>query len=181
MVNRHLQYGIIGTLLLFFLIGNSLAVESPADVIYVQGGESTIVEEGNETYLVTVKEIIPYLHITDGLNGTSALTPVEMLDSLTYPLNAALVFSGEDKESSSMVEIVNLSLSDENKILTGKITLRTFYKGDSFPSFAQDCGDFSPDIGEKSKQIGIYLEIPTFPPTNGNYVIFDPDTPKIHT
>lgn len=180
-MNLHLHYGIIGILLLIFLIGNSMAAESPADVIYIQGGESTIAEEGKETYLVTVKEIIPYLHITTGLNGTSSLTPIEMVDSLTYPLNAALVFSGEDNERSSMVEMVNLSLSDENKTLTMKIKPRPFSEGDSLPSFAQDGGDFSPDIGEKSKQIGIYLEIPSFPPTNGNYVIFDPGSPKIHT
>ena len=66
--------------------------------------------------MITVNDVVPYFHLADG--NKSSLIPVERLTNVTFPLNAAVVFSGADNETAFMVEVSNLSLSDGNKSLT---------------------------------------------------------------
>jgi len=149
-----------------------MAEESPADVFYIQGGASAITEEPNGTYVGIVQDIVPYLHISNGSQG-STLTHIEVLDSIPYPLNAALVFSGEDNERSFMVEVLNLSFSLENKTLTFFMKPFEFYEGDVLKPFAHDNNELMIDVAEKSRSTGLYLEMFNYPPQNAHYPIFD--------
>ena len=172
-MNRHILSGVICFILLFLLTGMCIAEESPADLFYFQGGASAITEEPIGTYVGIVQDIVPYLHIANGSQGTSTLTHIEVLDTISYPLNAALVFSGEDNEGSFMVEVSNLSFCLENKTLTFLIKPLEFYEGDVLKPFAHDNNELMIDVAEKSRSTGMYLEMFNYPPKNAHYPIFD--------
>ena len=73
-------------------------------------------------------------------------------------MNAALVFSGPDEESISLVQISNLSLSDGNKELTLQIAPLEFYEGEMLKEFAKNAIPIDTVEKEKMKSVGVYLE-----------------------
>ncbi len=126
-MNHCRSLGFISLFLLVSLTGYCVADEAPGYLVYVQGGESAITNGSDEMYVITVKDIIPYFNITNGQK--SSQIHVELLPKLTYPMNAALVLSGVDYETTVMVQVANVSFSDGNKILTLQADPLEYYEG----------------------------------------------------
>ena len=87
-----------------------MADETPLYMIYIQGGEASITEETDGMVELTVRDVASHFHISEKEYGI--LIPVDTLPSFSYPLNAAVVFSDTLEESTSMIEISNLTLSE---------------------------------------------------------------------
>ena len=142
-----------------------MADEAPSYVAYIQGGESSITNGSSDgAYVITVKDIIPYLYLADG--NISYLIPVEKLTNGTYPMNAAVVFSGTDDDTVSMGEVSNLSLSDGNSVLTLQVNPQKNYDGEVLKSFTYE--NIEVDLVKENtiKRTGIYLEMKLEVPEN---------------
>ena len=134
-MNRSLLLGFISLFLLVSLAGYCVADKAPTYVIYVQGGESSITNGTNGAYVITVNDIVPYFHVTDG--EKSVLLPIKSLRILTCPMSAALALSGTGNETTTLVQVANVSLSEGNKILTLQVNPLKFYEGEVFKSFVR--------------------------------------------
>lgn len=156
--------GFISLLLLVSFGGFCVAEESPGYVVYVQGGEVSITNGTSGNMVVAIQDIIPYCHVQD--SGKSYLVPVAGLTNSSLPLNAALVFYRVDGESTSLVRISNLSLSDENKVLTLQVTPLAYYEGSALKTFGTDKNELTGDMAGNNSRTGVYLEMTTSPSTN---------------
>ncbi|WP_146199639.1 hypothetical protein ACKUB1_12790 [Methanospirillum stamsii] len=165
-MNRYLSSGFICLFILVLLAGVCTADESPRYVIYVQGGESSIIHGSEGITDIIVKDIIPYAHFSDGKK--SLLIPDKLLRYITCPVNAAVVFSGAGGESVSLIGISNLSLSYENKDLTLRVNPLGFYEGEALKSFASEKNELDAINVEKFETTGFYLEIIETGPENNN-------------
>jgi len=166
-MNYYVFYGFISLLLLICLAGVGMAEEAPGSVVYVQGGVSSITEGADGEMIITVQDIIPYFHLPNG--NESFLMPVEFLSVDAYPLNAAVVFSGADDESVSLVIISNLSLSDDNTVLTLHVIPQEFYEGEVLKSFTHESKDLDITTTPTRYNTGIYIEKTSLPATNSDY------------
>lgn len=151
-----LSFGLICFLLLVSLAGVCMAEKLPAAVVYIQGGESEITNGSDGMTMITMKDVVPYLHMSYG--NKSYMMPVQFLSTFTYPLNTVVVFSGAEGESSSLVEISNLSLSDGNKTLTLQVIPLEFYEGERLKSFTSEKKSIVAYEGAKFMSTGIYVE-----------------------
>ena len=165
-MNYYLTFGFICSLLLVSLAGVTMATESPGYTLYIQGGESSITNGTDGMMLITVKDVVPYFHITDG--NRSLLLPIEGLTNITYPLNTAAVFSGADGDYISLVEVSNLSLSEENKSLILQVKPLEFYEGTVLKSFANEKNELPLGKTGKFSSFGIYIETTQLPPANAD-------------
>ena len=156
--------GFICLLLLISLTGVSMAAESPGYALYVQGGVSSITNGTDGMTVITVMDVIPYFHITDG--NKSLLLPIEGLTNITYPLDAAVVLSGTGNESTSLVKVSNLTLSDGNKSLILQVKPLEFYEGKLLNSFVSEKKELPLEKTGKFSSIGIYIETTQLPPAN---------------
>lgn len=162
-MNHNLVCRIIGSILLVFLIGFCVADDGPSYQVFIQGGESSIASGSNGAHIITVKDIVPYFYISDGEKDW--LTPVDRLNNLTYPINAALVLSNENKRT-IMVRIANLSLSDEDKILTLQVNPLSYYEGKYLQRFYDQRLELE-TLGESNhSRAAIYLEMKQNRPLN---------------
>ena len=155
-MNRQFLRGLAYLFLLVSLAGVCIAEDIPGSVVYLQGGESSITNGSDGMPVVTVQDLVQYVHVTDGKK--SILIPVQQLTNMTAPMNAALVLSGEDKESTFVVEVSNLSLSDGNNTLTLQVNPLEFYEGSVLKSFSNVSHDWTAEKQERYPQSGIYLE-----------------------
>lgn len=133
-----------------------MAEEAPSSIVYVEGGESFIAEEADGQYVITIQDIIPFVHIKTG--ERSSLMPVELLTTMTKPLHVALVYSGAENESTSMVEVSNLSLSDGNAVLTIVVKPLEFYDGEMLNFFESEKSAVNTITTGQYGKIGIYIE-----------------------
>lgn len=131
-------------------------VTSPGYAVYVQGGENSITEETDGMMVLTVRDLLPYVYVSD--NEKSVLSPVEDLSGYACPLNAVLVFSGSDGDSVSFVEVSNLSLSEGGRSLTLEVTPLQLYKGDILKSFGSENNEVLTGTAGATRT-GIFLEI----------------------
>jgi len=145
-----------------------MAEETPSSILYVQGGGSTITNGQNGSSMMTVKDIIPYYHVPMG--NMSYLMPIQTLPGFSYPFNVAIILSGYEKESTSIVTVENLSLSDKNKTLTLQIKSLEFNEGSGLKTFASDGKDLTTDNGMEVQSTGLYLEIIEDAPKNGDSI-----------
>lgn len=164
-MNRYISLGFMCSLLLVSLVGICMATDLPSYAAYVQGGQSTITNGSDGMTVITVKDIIPYFHITDG--NQSNLMPVEILPRYHSPLNTAIKFSGVDNESVSLISVSNLSYSDENKTLTLQVKPLEFYEGPVLKTFANEKTELATDMADGLNSTGIYIEMIALTPTNG--------------
>lgn len=155
-MNGYLSLIFIESLLLVSLIGVCLADESTSYVLYIQGGESSLLNGSDGMIEITVKDVVPEINVTR--TNTSNSLPIEELTNISYPMDAALIFSGADNESTSMVRIVNLSLSDENNVLTLQVNPLQYYDGEGLKSFASKQENLPTDIDGMFKTTQIYAE-----------------------
>lgn len=163
-MNHYQSFGLICLLLLISLSVCSFADEAPKTLVYVQGGEGSIMNTSDGSYVITMKDIIPYVHLTKG--EKSSLLPVNRLQNAIFPLNAALVFSGKDPESYNLVTVHNLSISDKDKTLSLQITPLDFYEGETLNSFAEKNDSVGLGISGNSSYTGVYLEFTELIPEN---------------
>jgi hypothetical protein len=141
-----------------------MAEESPSYLGYVQGGGSSITDGVNETYVITINDVVPYFHLANGIK--SSLIPVERLTNMTYPINAAMVLSGDANETTYMVEVSNLSWSGESKDLKFVVKPLKYYDGELLKPFTVEGLTSLDNIGLQSTRTGLYFEDKTLPPTN---------------
>lgn len=133
-----LSIRLLGLLLLLSLTPVCLAEYQ----LFVQGGESTITNEANNTYVLTVQNIIPtFQYISDGLNN---FAPIKDL-SATNPKNAIVTFSGvnktTNKTSITSGDITGISFSNDYTILN--LTMHPpqyFIRGELEPSRTEEIG-----------------------------------------
>ena len=162
-MNRYFSLAIISLVMLISLSVICFADDSPSIVLFTQGGESSISDGSDGTYVVNVKEVVPYSYFADG--PVSHLITVEKLLNLSYPIKAAFGFKNADGDSSSLVEISNISLTDENKNLELQIKPLTFYDGNALSNYENDF-DWKNNTEVTSTDIGIYMELPVKPPVD---------------
>lgn len=162
-MNHCLSLGFICSFLLISLAGFCIADEVPRYLVYVQGGESSITNGTDGAYEITMKDITPYFHITD--EKKSNLVPIEVLSNLTYPMNAALVLSSVDNETTVLVQVANMSLSDGNKVLTFQTEPLEFYEGKLLKSFNENKQDYTLP-NEQFARAAVYLESVKAAPEN---------------
>ncbi len=163
-MNHPLLLGFISILLLISLAGFCVADTAPSITAYVQGGESSITDGINGTYVITVKDVTPYFHISQG--EKSSLIPVRSLRNPTYPMSAALVLSNTDNETNTLVQVVNVSLSDGNKILSLQVNPLEYYEGERFKSFNSNSKGLETLVNSQFTKAAIYFEIEGAPPVN---------------
>jgi len=157
------QLGILCSLVLVLCTGFCSAAESPSAAIYTQGSESAITN-GTNGMIITVKDVVPYFHITDGVE--SKLVPVESLTDISHPVQAVVKLFNAENETNSIIQVSNLSLSDENKVLTLDVTPLEFYDGEMLKPFVNGQTPLSNEkIGEYNRA-GIYLEAVWEAPSN---------------
>ena len=150
--------------LLLSLVGFSIADEAPGYTLYMQGGESSIREDTNGVMLITIQDLIPYIFLES--EKKKLLAPVGYVSSFQLPMNAALVFSGTDGESVSLVQISNFSLSDENNVLTLQIVPLAFYDGDELDAYEGDSIHIQDVDYENCLSVGIIIEASLTVPEN---------------
>jgi len=155
-MNKRMITGVSCLILLLSLAGFCIADEAPGYTLYIQGGEFSIIKDADGVILMTIQEVIPYVLLD--LEKAKELLPVSDASIFSLPLNAALIFSGTDGNSVSLVQISNLTLSDENNTLTLQIKPLEFYEGEMLKAYATDAIDIANLDKEMKKTIGIYLE-----------------------
>ncbi len=138
------------------MAGVCMADDVPPYLVYIQGGQSTVTEGTDGSYEIEVNDIIPYFHISDGIQGS--LIPVEYLSGLSYPLNGAIVFTGAKNESTSMISVSNLSLSDGTMVLTLHAEPLEFYEGSLLASFAHEKRVLDGSIQTENTSTRIFFE-----------------------
>lgn len=137
-----LSIRLFGILLLISLSSVCIADSEEEYQLFVQGGESTITNEANNTYILTVQNIIPHFqYISDGLNN---LAPIQDL-SATTPKTAIVSFYGvnhtTNKTSITSGEVTGISFS--NDYTTLNLTLQPpqyFIRGGLEPSRTEEIG-----------------------------------------
>jgi hypothetical protein len=166
--------GFICSFLFVSLAGFCMADETPAYVLYIQGGGSTVAEiDDDGMQVLTIHDIIPYFHFLNG--ERSNLVPIQSLCGLAFPAEAALLFKGAGGESVSMVRVSNLSLTDGDKSLTLQVTPTEYYEGKPLESFVRDNKELPRD-GEKNITLtGLYIES-TKTPANAGTVCTNVDS-----
>lgn len=140
-MNRITLFGIIVVIITVFLAGMSSAAEFPSTIITIQGGESTIMNGSDGKMEISVQDIIPEINITNG--NMSYSTPVEELTNISCPAHAAVIFSDDQNEVTSLITISNLSLSSTNTILTLFASPLQYYDGEGLKSFTDTQTDLS--------------------------------------
>lgn len=153
-----------GLVFLLILPGFCVAEEVPGLVAYVQGGNASIKEDPDGSLVLTVHDIIPYFYLKSEKN--SYLIPLDGLSGFSYPLNAAVLFSGSDADSGAFVIISNLSLSDENTLLTAHVSPNEFYEGEALKTRIDNQGSLNLTRVQNYPESSIYLEIPLIPSIN---------------
>lgn len=164
-MNHSLLLEFVSILLLISLAGFCVADTAPSITAYFQGGESSITDGINGTYVITVKDVTPYFHISQG--EKSSLIPVRSLTNPKYPMSAALVFSNTDNETNTLVQVVNVSLSDGNKILSLQVNPLEYYEDERLKSFNSNSKGLETLVNSQFTKAAIYFEIEGTPP--GNY------------
>jgi len=134
-----------------------MADETPSYIVYIQGGEASITDGTDGMMELTVRDLVSHFHISEKDYGI--LIPVETMTGLSYPLNAAVVFSDTLEESRSMVEISNLTLSEENKVLTLLLKPLEFYEGERLEALNRDNKDLHGTDLKNLSFTGIFVEL----------------------
>lgn len=143
-------------LILISLVGISLADQAQAYTAYVQGGKSSITNESNSMMVITVDDLVSTSYISYGDRGV--LQPVFLLNAMTVPLNAALVFSSSEGDSVSLVQVSNISYSEKNTQLTLRVQPLEYYEGSALNHIIS--GYEKANLASiKPLGTGIYLEI----------------------
>ena len=165
-MNKGMIAGIICVFLLLSLAGFSIADEAPGYTLYLQGGDSFITSDTDGVKVISIQDVVPYICVE--FEKTKQLLPVDDAPIFPFPMNAVLVFSGTDGDSFSLVQVSNLSLSDENKVLTLQIKPRDFYEGELLKAIAKGAVPIDTVDQEKKDITSVYLEVASIAPENSS-------------
>ena len=149
---------------LLLLTGLSSAAESYGYLAFLQGGESTIVNDTDDMMIITVHNPDPYLNITNNTGTTQS--PVDSVMNASLPMNAALIFSAPDTEMTSIIRIENLSLSDDKESLTLQVRPLDFYEGEVLAPYTQGTVNIHELDKKTFNEIRLYLEMMMNAPEN---------------
>jgi len=149
---------------LLSLAGFCVADEAPGYTLYIQGGESSITEDTDGMITIKIQGIVPYFHLE--FEKEKQLLPIGDISRYSLPVNAAIVSYGSDGDTTSLVQISNLSLSDENRVLTIQMKLLEFYDGDVLKDYAKDSKNLDITENEPNFEIGIIIEGASVTPEN---------------
>ena len=163
-MNRFLSVGFICSLLLVSLAGVCVADEAPSYLGYIQGGESSITNGSDGVTAIAVKDIVPYFNLADG--EKNSLISVEFLTNLTYPMSAALILSDADNETIFMVQVVNMSMLDENNGIVFEVKPLLYYEGKHLKVFNEKRKALNSLFETQHARFAMYLEIDEKVPTN---------------
>lgn len=164
-MNRSLITGGICVFLMVSLTGICIAEESSGYIMYIQGGEPSITKEP-DGMMITLQDVVPYMSL--GFETTKRLFPTSEVSYFHFPINAALIFSGTDGESVSLVQVTNLSFSNETKVLSMQVTPLEFYEGEMLKAYANDTVPIEKVTIEKQKSMNVYLGVDSHAPVNWN-------------
>lgn len=156
--------GLFGLFLLISLVYFSGAAEPTGYLVYVQGGESNIVEGTDGMYEITVQDIIPFCTIID--EDEHFLAGTKHLVNESFPMDAALIMRGSDGKVASMVEIVNLSIDTKVNTITFRAHPLEYYSGELLKPFSSGKGELDAAIERKTNLTALYLEIMNTAPEN---------------
>lgn len=165
-MTQNYSIGFLCVILIFCLTGVSMADETPSYLVYIQGGEASIADGTDGMMELTVRDVVSHFHLSEKEYGI--LIPIDTLTSLSYPLNAAVVFSDTLEESTSMVEISNLTISDGNKVLTLQVRPLEFYEGEKLEGLNKDTHDLDGTDLKAITFTGIFVEVPGTSLENGS-------------
>ena len=138
------------------MAGVCIAEEAPGYILYIQGGESSTTEDVDGMMLITIQDVIPYIFSKAG--DRNLLLPVRQVSLYSFPMNAALIFPGTMGTQASLVQISNISVSDENKVLTFQITPLEFYEGELLKAYEKDAIAIDTLDPQMMKTTSVYME-----------------------
>ncbi len=152
---RFLVLGCIASLLLVVLAGVGIADETPSSVMYMQGGENSVSNGTDGMLTITVKDAVPYGNVISG--NVNNLVPVKAMTNISKPMDAVVIFTGPDTKNSYVVQISNLSISDD-ETLTLEVTPKKYYEGEALKLYTT-VNQTAEIVNEKGMpNIGIYME-----------------------
>jgi|GEM_PF-763187 len=157
MMNRYSTFGLLTAILLFFLTGFCIADETPMFLAQIQGGESSITGEPDEMMILSIGNYAPYFNITEG--NTTYSVPLEHLTTVSWPIHAAILFADDEKDSVSLVTVANLSVSEEENIMTLQVAPLPFYEGELLTTLAEEFVELDSLPGESYGNTTVFLEI----------------------
>ncbi|MBN1165525.1 MAG: hypothetical protein JXA44_00160 [Methanospirillaceae archaeon] len=156
-MNRYRTCGLLTVILLFSLTGFCIADETPIFLAQIQGGESTVAGGTDEMMVISIENYAPYFNITEG-NATYSV-PLEQRTTISWPLHAAILFTNDEKDTASLVTVANLSVSEEENILTLQVAPLPFYEGELLTTLAEEFVELDTMQGETFRNTRVYLEM----------------------
>lgn len=156
-MNSFRTFGFFCVLILVTLPGICGAEETPLTISYIQGGDSVIADGIDGMMEITVHNVVPYYYYTK--EEHNVLLPINGFTTFPCPFNAAIIFSANDNTTISMIKVSNLTISDDNKIITMAVTPLTYYdEGQGLSSFADKYVELTASSSEGSIITQIYAE-----------------------
>ena len=73
-------------------------------------------------------------------------------------MNAALVCSNEDNETTAIVQVINASLSDDKNVLTLGLRPQQYYDGERLKAYIDRSQGLETLVGSPLSRVGIILE-----------------------
>lgn len=156
-MTRYLYLGLTLLISLLLLAGICSAAESYGYLAFLQGDESTIMNDTDDMMTITIHNPNPYLNITN--NTSTNQSPVDSLLNASLPMNAALIFSAPDTEMTSIIRIENLSFSDDKESLTLQVRGLDFYDGEVLTPYALDTINLHELDKKTFNETRLYLEM----------------------
>jgi hypothetical protein len=161
----------LGVALAFLIIcvgiGACSTEQAPAQLMYIQGGSSTLSDGSNGTMTLTMNDVIPY-SVFEGANRI-LLMPMEKMSHITLPLDAALVLNGEEGESVYLIKTESWSFDAEKMNLTLGIKPLEFYESEGLKKFTEAKQNLSEEKVGKDHNTSMYFEISGTIPSNEDY------------
>lgn len=156
---------------LLLLAGICSASESCDNLAFLSGGDSTIVNNSYDLMTITIHNPDPYLNITN--NTSTSQSPVDSLINVSFPMNAIAMFTGSDADSTSIIKIENLFISDDKTSLILQVRPLDYYDGEGLEPYAQGTVNLHQLDNMTFNETRLYLEMLITSPEN----FFPPDDP----
>jgi len=152
---------VLGIILLTIICS---AADKDGYVVYVQGGTGTLTYDTDGTETLQISDLVPFYSTFS--EGKSNLIPVPLLTGFSLPLHAAIVITGPEGDSTSLIRIVNWSLSDNMTSIDLEWKPVEFYDGTLLVPFDTEKKEITQEILDGSIMTGLYLEISGETPSN---------------
>jgi len=149
---------------IILLTGICSAVETNGYLVYVQGGTGTLIDDNNGTDTLQISDLVPFYSAS--WEGKSNLMPVPFITGFPLPIHGAIVCTGQEGDSTSLIRITNWSLSDDMTVIDLEWKPVEFYDGTLLIPFDTDTKEITQEILDGSIMTGLYLEITGVTPSN---------------